>query len=131
MIDLLYSKYYSELLRFCVSLSHDHAFAEDTVQETYLRALANADILNDLPEEKWRAWLYRTAKNIFIDHLRRLAKRHDTVNDTVSEDDYSSVIVQMMCQYLPENERVLFQLRYLQAITQQSLGKCLTYRRLR
>ena len=49
MIDLLYSKYYSELLRFCVSLSHDHAFAEDTVQEILPARLANADILNDLP----------------------------------------------------------------------------------
>ena len=63
------------------------------------------------------------SKNIFIDHLRRLAKRHDTVNDTVSEDDYSSVIVQMMCQYLPENERVLFQLRYLQGYNSTELGE--------
>ncbi|WP_252891677.1 RNA polymerase sigma factor [Thermoclostridium stercorarium] len=42
MIKLLYSRFYNELLRFCVSLSHDVAFAEDIVQETYLRALANA-----------------------------------------------------------------------------------------
>lgn len=48
MIDLLYSKFYNDLLRFCISLSHDYAFAEDIVQETYLRALANADILERL-----------------------------------------------------------------------------------
>lgn len=122
MINLLYSKYYSELLGFCISLSHNQAFAEDIVQETYLRALANAHILNDLSEEKCRAWLYRTAKNLFIDHVRRMSKRTETINEPISEDDYSSVIVQMMCQHLPEDERTLFILRYLEGYNSTELG---------
>lgn len=122
MIDLLYSKYYNELLRYCISLSHDYAFAEDIVHEAYLRALANADILNELTEEKCRAWLYKTAKNIFIDHARRMSKKSGTVDEPVSEDDYSSVIVQMMCRHLPENERTLFLLRYLKGYNSTELG---------
>jgi len=123
MIDLLYSKFYNDLLRFCISLSHDYAFAEDIVQETYLRALANADILNELPEAKCRIWLYKTAKNIFIDHARRLSKKADTADEPVCEDDYSRVMVQMMCRYLPENERTLFMLRYLMGYNSTELGE--------
>jgi len=123
MIDLLYSKFYCELLHFCISLSHDYAFAEDIVQETYLRALANADILNDLPETKCRAWLYRTAKNIFSDHVRRLSKNSEPVDEPAGEDDYSRVMVQMMCQHLPENERTLFMLRYMKGYNSTELGE--------
>ncbi|HEY8421422.1 MAG TPA: sigma-70 family RNA polymerase sigma factor [Thermoclostridium sp.] len=123
MIDLLYSKYYSELLRFCFSLSRDYVFAEDIVHETYLRALSNADILNDMPEAKCRAWLYRTAKNIFIDHVRRLSKNSEPVDEPVSEDDFSSVMVQMMCQQLPESERTLFLLRYIKGYNSTELGE--------
>ncbi|NLM11938.1 MAG: sigma-70 family RNA polymerase sigma factor [Clostridiaceae bacterium] len=122
MINLLYSKYYGEILGFCISLSRNQAFAEDIVQETYLRALANAHILNDLPEEKCRAWLYRTAKNIFIDHVRRMSKKCRPVNESVSEDGYSSVIVHMMCRHLPESERTLFILRYLKGYNSTELG---------
>ncbi|NLN64912.1 MAG: sigma-70 family RNA polymerase sigma factor [Clostridiaceae bacterium] len=123
MVELLYSKYYSQLLCFCYSISRNSAFAEDVVQEAFLRALANADILNDLPEYKCRAWLYRTAKNIIIDNARRMAKCPEPEEEAFNEDDYSSVTVQMMCRQLPENERTLFHLRYFEGYNATELGE--------
>ncbi|WP_252891678.1 RNA polymerase sigma factor [Thermoclostridium stercorarium] len=68
-------------------------------------------------------WLYRTAKNIFIDHVRRLAKSIEPAQEPASEDDYSKVMVQMMCCHLPENERTLFLLRYLHGYNSTELGE--------
>lgn len=123
MIELLYSKYYSQLISFCHSVSRNQAFAEDVVQETFLRALANSDILNELPEYKCRAWLYRTAKNIMIDNARKMAKCPEPEEETFSEDDHSRITVQMMCMQLPENERTLFRLRYFGGYNAAELGK--------
>lgn len=73
MIDRLYMNYHNELLWYCINLSgNDRAFAEDIVQDTFMRALENAHILNNMPEAKCRSWLYKTAKNIFIDKIRRI-----------------------------------------------------------
>ena len=50
----------------------DRALTEDIVQETYLRALDGWDprALPDAP----LAWLRRVARNLLIDHLRRLKR---------------------------------------------------------
>lgn len=123
MIERLYTKYYRELLCFCNSLSHNIAFAEDIVQETFLRALANSDILNELAGPKCRAWLYRTAKNIFIDNVRRMSKKPEPVEEAVNDDDYSNIAVQMMCQHLPETDRTLFLLRYFEGYNATEIGE--------
>ncbi|NLM61596.1 MAG: RNA polymerase sigma factor [Clostridiales bacterium] len=123
MIESLYSKYYSELLNYCTSLSHDPALSEDVVQECFLRALSNLDVLNELSEPQCRAWLYRTVKNIFIDHVRRLAKQPLPDEEHFSEDDYSRLAVELMCCHLPEDERSLFLLRYIEGYNSTELGE--------
>lgn len=123
MIELLYSKYYSQLLSFCHSLSRNPAFAEDVVQEAFLRALANSHILNELPEYKCRAWLYQTAKNIMIDNVRKMAKCPEPAEEGFSEDDYSNITVQVLCMQLPETERTLFRMRYLEGYNATELGE--------
>lgn len=52
-----------------------------------MRALENAHILNDLTESQCRSWLYRTAKNIFIDKVRRMA------NEPMIEEPLKFLIV--------------------------------------
>jgi DNA-directed RNA polymerase specialized sigma24 family protein len=74
MIEQLYRQHYRQLLRFCISLTINPAFAEDIVQDAFMRAMAHADLLQDLPEPKCLAWLYKTVRNLFIDQVRRLAK---------------------------------------------------------
>jgi len=124
MIELLYSKFYDELLNYCTSLSHNFALAEDVVQECFLRALSNMDVLNELNEHQCRAWLYRTAKNIFIDHVRRAAKQpQQQQEETFSEDDHSRLAVEMLCCHLPEDERSLFLLRYIEGYNSTELGE--------
>lgn len=63
--------YYEELLRFVQQRTGSPSLAEDVVQETWIRASATRTIMPDNP----RAYLYRMAGNLAIDHLRRQQAR--------------------------------------------------------
>jgi RNA polymerase sigma-70 factor (ECF subfamily) len=59
--------YYDELRRFILRRTGSLAIAEDVVQETWIRASTSGVAMPDNP----RAYLYRMAGNLAIDHLRR------------------------------------------------------------
>lgn len=58
-----------ELLRFLLRRTRSRADAEDLLQE------ANARVLARGPEEPGRAWLFRVARSVLIDHHRRESAR--------------------------------------------------------
>jgi len=59
-----------ELFRYCRSLTGDLWDAEDLVQDTLFRAFAKlADVHWNIDNPK--AWLFRVATNLWIDHTRR------------------------------------------------------------
>ena len=61
--------YHASIFRYCLSKCRDHAVGQDLTQETFLRfwicLQRKEQILNT------RAFLYRIAHNLFIDHVRR------------------------------------------------------------
>jgi RNA polymerase sigma-70 factor (ECF subfamily) len=85
--------------------------------------MAHADLLQDLPEPKCLAWLYKTARNLFIDQARRLAKAPKDESEGLFEADLSTVHVAQMLSRLPECERALFSLRYFQGFNATELGE--------
>ncbi len=123
MIELLYSRCYEPLLKYCLSLTHSRAISEDVVQDAFLRALANVPLLSEMPEAKCRAWLYKTARNLIIDRARRVAREPKPDTPEVFEEDYGAVHVNQMVSMLPENERALFSLRYFQGYNATELGE--------
>jgi RNA polymerase sigma-70 factor (ECF subfamily) len=45
-------------------------FSEDIVQETFVRATVNQELLGTLHENQVKSWLYKTARNVYIDAVR-------------------------------------------------------------
>jgi len=74
-LEALYTACFHKLYRFCLSMSRSSAEAEEIVQETFKRAIQNA---NKLPEDNLDAWLFRVARNV---HISRLRKRQREVGD--------------------------------------------------
>lgn len=66
--------YYDELRRFVLRRTGSPTIAEDIVQETWIRANATSIAMPVNP----RAYLYRMASNLTIDHIRR-NKRHKSL----------------------------------------------------
>ncbi len=124
MIENLYRNYHSQLLWYCLNLSsNNRALAEDIVQDTFIRGLENAHVLNDLTDSQCRAWLYKTAKNIFIDKIRQINREPKQEFKFVTEDDLSEIMVKQLCGQLPREESDLFWLRHMEGYNSSELGK--------
>lgn len=72
------------LYGYAVALSGDPVLAEDLVQESMLRALA----ANRLPQESkpLKAWLFKTLRNAYIDHLRRQQRGESPLEEDDGEE---------------------------------------------
>ena len=126
MLEQLYQRYHRELLRWCQSMTGDPSVSEDLVQEAFLRAMSNLDLLETLPEAQQRAWFYRTVKNRYLDQLRH--SRYETVAESLPESllsapEYDRIDWEQLLNGLPDGEGVLFALRYLEGYTSPELGK--------
>src|SRR5512135_926427 len=65
---------------FAITLTRDHETANDLLQETMYRALANKEKYNIGTNIK--AWLYTIMRNIFINNYRRKAKQNTIFDKT-------------------------------------------------
>lgn len=82
---------YVRLRLYATRLVHNYALAEEFTQETFLRLWEEVETKHKQIENE-RAWLYRTARNMIYDFLRRQKKRKDifkhlaaTVQDSIPE----------------------------------------------
>ena len=60
--------YYPTIHRYAQRLLRDPILAEDVVQEVFTRYEASG---RDVPRDRLRAWLYRVARNLVIDMIRK------------------------------------------------------------
>lgn len=126
MIEKLYRLCQKELINWCSSMTNDRALAEDLVQEAFLRALQNAELLQNLHENQQKAWMYRTVKNLYVDKIRHTSR--ETLTELIPEQsreacEFSELDYAMLLTKLPEEERMLFIMRYLQGYNSTELGK--------
>jgi RNA polymerase sigma-70 factor (ECF subfamily) len=70
--------------RYVVHLTGDRAAADDTVQETLLRAWRDPRILKQDPSTT-RSWLFTVARHLVIDDYRSARRRHELTVDELPE----------------------------------------------
>ncbi len=119
----LYEKYWPRLAAFCERLTGQRASAEDIAQEAFLRAMMNYHILAPLDERGRWSWLKKTARNLFIDSLRRDRTAQAEVPETPVEEDFTRAEVWRAIGELRDGERELFYLRYFAGFNSAELGK--------
>jgi RNA polymerase sigma-70 factor, ECF subfamily len=79
----LYREHHGHIYRFIWSRVHDAQVAEDLTGEVFTRMVANLSSYSDrsLP---FRAWLYRIARNLIVDHHRKESSAH-ALQDVVAQ----------------------------------------------
>lgn len=132
-VEVLYGMFYKELLAYCKAMTQGRSSAEDArssaedlVQETYLRALTHWNDVEDLSRSQCRAWLYKTARNLYIDQMRKLSREvseEEELKALPFEEDLSQSAVRQLVARLPNTERLLFSMRYFEGYNSQELGK--------
>ena len=84
----LFDRYEEQIRRHVANIVHNDAAAQDVVQEVFLRVWTRA--------EQWRgigtfkAWLYRIATNLALNHLRSIRRRKELplpVPDSEQDDE--------------------------------------------
>ena len=70
----LHEEYYDKIARYIFIRIGDRTEAEDLASEVFLRALRSLGSYRS-QSERMRAWLFRIAHNLVVDHLRKMSKR--------------------------------------------------------
>lgn len=66
--DIVYDAYRARLFAFLLRLSRRRTVAEDLLDDTWLRLVANARALR--PDTRLAAWLFTVARNLYWSHRR-------------------------------------------------------------
>lgn len=80
-LSLLYARYAHVVYGLSMRIVHQVEVAEEVVQETFLRVWRSAHTFQGDPSG-FRSWLFRIARNLSLDQLRRQAARPRTVTIT-------------------------------------------------
>ena len=126
-IEALYTNYHTELTRWCAGMTGNRETARELVQEGFVKALQNEELVTSLREEQARAWLYRTVKNLYIDRVRHTARESiveelpETAGATPAE--YAEIEIAQLLQSLPSIDRKIFVLRYMEGFTSAQIGE--------
>ena len=125
MIAELYTVYRAELLKYCSMMCGNVNDAEDLLQETFMKALAHLDLLEELGEKERRAWLYKVARNLFYDACRRRTIEQNNQVQTEEETDggFSEVETAMILSLLPPDLSQLFIERYFEGYSSKELAE--------
>ena len=69
----LYDQYHNDVFQFLIYLVKDRSTAEDLSHEVYIRAIKSYEKFRKDSSEK--TWLFAIAKNVAIDHFRKISVR--------------------------------------------------------
>jgi RNA polymerase sigma-70 factor (ECF subfamily) len=127
-LDDLYQAHEHWLRNFAVSLAEDPFYADDLVQETFMRAIAYLPMLGNLKPYQRRAWLRRVLKNLFLDGQRSQMRQHILVNQLVAEtewyqDDVPGMIAYEVLELVSDSDRDLLIQRYLLGMNSNEIGR--------
>ncbi len=118
--ELLSDRYRESVARHVCGLLRDASASEDVTQEVFLRVWTHAEQWNG--QGSFKAWLFRVATNLALNHLRALQRRRqqplETAADPLDEDDESSLPAWMVDHSLPDPETLLEQSERSQLLQQ-------------
>lgn len=127
MWEELYEDYYKELVAYGSRMSGSTELAEDLVQETFVKALMNTEVVADLSTNQRRAWLYRTFKNLFFDRYRRVVLENEYEQswqpDYWEDQGMQEIETAILLQSLIPQDRAIFQLRYFDGYSAEEISQ--------
>lgn len=124
----------TEILRYLRRLTGDATAAEDLFQDTFMRAFGAFAKLR--PGSNHRAWLYRIATNLFLNHRRAGGRRAEVSlptelassrpsPSTVHAGVATLAAVRLAIGRLPRRQRAAFIQRQLHGLSYREVGAVL------
>ncbi len=131
---MLMNRYKEKIYWYIRRMVVSHEDAEDILQETFINAYRYAG--NFKGNSHIYTWLYRIATNECIRHFKNSRNRFQKVEISnkligkleINDGDYEEKILyrfQRAILQLPEKQRIIFNLRYYDALTYKEMGEIL------
>lgn len=136
-LQCLFARHSSALCRYLNSYLKDHSLSMDIMQESFARM---AEQMKHSSIQDIDAYLYRTAKNLMVDHFRQQKKQQSVlISDTQWQDLPSDVKsleaqaiseqqinqIQIIIQSLPQRTQEIFHLHREEGLTQTEVAEIL------
>lgn len=130
----LYDTYFEKLYRFIYSRVNNQQQAEDLTSQVFIKAWEK--ITTFRPQDgSFRAWIYRIARNLVIDHYRtqkeitslEVVEYHlkddqpGLLQHTEQQIQYEMVMQKM--QLLPEEHKQILILKFFQGLNSKEIGE--------
>jgi len=90
VIANLFEEYYDKVVRYIYVRINDQPEAEDLAGEVFVKALKSMSFYRGSAVQL-RFWIFKIARNLVIDHYRKMGKRKTVNLDEVEISDNSSV----------------------------------------
>jgi RNA polymerase sigma-70 factor (ECF subfamily) len=136
-IGELYDRHHERIFRYLWSRTHDSGSADDLTGEVFTRMVTN---LSDYRSRgvPFKAWLYRIARNLLIDHYRK-QERHPAVSldhaAQLKDENHNPVVlveqqltlerVQAALEELDPSQREVVILRFLAGLSLKEVAATL------
>lgn len=88
-ISKFYNQYSNDVYLYILSLCHDNYLAQDLMQETFVKAMLSLEVSH----KNVKGWLFKVAKNLWIDYLRKNKNNSDINIDDIYIQDFSQDIL--------------------------------------
>ncbi len=101
-MEELYEKYSKVIYKYLYSLSKDSFLAEELVQETFFCAIKSSN--KNINNSNVKSWLYKIAKNKWIDYIRKQKNMHI---ESIDDNFNLSTLDNSIENYLIEKDELL------------------------
>lgn len=119
-IYALYEQHKNGIYRYVLSITKDVHLSEDILQDSFLKLLSGAAPRNP---DMVQAWLYRVARNLCLDHLRRV-KREQSRAQTQSQTKNQYAYIELISTLSPKQQEIVT-LKIVGGLTHGEIGTVL------
>ena len=115
-----YEKYKNGIFRYALSITKDQCFAEDVLHDTFVKLLSGGI---RCASGKEQAWLYRIARNLCYDQLRK-SKREQSYVETPAHLDSRFEYIELISTLSPMEQEIVT-LRIVGGLSHKEVGSVL------
>lgn len=126
--ELVFNYYKAYVFTIANNLLHNHADAEDVLQETFFKIAKNVKKIGDAYSQKTKGYIYITAENTAIDKLREIKRnaceelKEDDIISSVPFPDTDNDLAQCILK-LPLRYRQFILLKYYHGYTTKEIAQ--------
>jgi RNA polymerase sigma-70 factor (ECF subfamily) len=123
----LYYRYYDALYQFLYSKCRSAELSKDLIQEVFTRIWQTRERIN--PEQSIKAYLYRIANNLTIDHVRKKIRERNYRKEVTKQgkqegpDLELAITIKKAVDNLPEKYRIVFVMSRYQGLTYAEIAE--------